>query len=230
MAEDHPAPPPSASPAPAAAGPLRLALEGFWRRLVAAFLDWVLIGILAAAVGDLLGVEAPSPSARSLSAASSVEWSGHLRGRSEATGIVSSERAPRVRLGNGPGVLGARSLDDRRSLDIELPEAQLRPFPGSCCVEKRAVASDHDDAADPCSDHRLGRQPRAGPRHSRAIDQLSQLASAASEGVIDFDDVDLLAYGVEPSGSVAQLPSREASKSLRLSESRACLRIASAGR
>ena len=63
MAEDHPAQPPSASPAPAVAGPPREALEGFWRRLVAAFLDWVLIGILAAAVGDLLGVEAPSPSA-----------------------------------------------------------------------------------------------------------------------------------------------------------------------
>ena len=48
MAEDHPGPP-------------REALEGFWRRLISAFLDWLLIGILAAAVGDLLGVEAPSP-------------------------------------------------------------------------------------------------------------------------------------------------------------------------
>ena len=58
-----PAPPPSASPAFAAAGPPREALEGFWRRLIAAFLDWLLIGILAAAVGDLLGVEAPTPPA-----------------------------------------------------------------------------------------------------------------------------------------------------------------------
>jgi uncharacterized RDD family membrane protein YckC len=36
-------------------------LAGFWPRLVAAFLDWILIGIVAAAIGDLFGVEAPSP-------------------------------------------------------------------------------------------------------------------------------------------------------------------------
>jgi uncharacterized RDD family membrane protein YckC len=53
-----PAQPP---PAFAAAGPPREALADFWRRLIAAFLDWVLIGILAAAVGELFGVEAPSP-------------------------------------------------------------------------------------------------------------------------------------------------------------------------
>ncbi|HEV2893491.1 MAG TPA: hypothetical protein VG411_07050, partial [Actinomycetota bacterium] len=58
-----PAPPPSASPAFAAAGPPREALAGFWRRFVSAFLDWLLIGILAAAIGDLLGVEAPTPPA-----------------------------------------------------------------------------------------------------------------------------------------------------------------------
>jgi hypothetical protein len=45
--------PPSAPPAFAAAGPPREALAGFWRRLVAAFLDWLLIGILAAAIGAL---------------------------------------------------------------------------------------------------------------------------------------------------------------------------------
>jgi uncharacterized RDD family membrane protein YckC len=54
---------PSAAPAFAAAGPPREALAGFWRRLIAAFLDWILIGILAAAIGDLFGVEAPSPPA-----------------------------------------------------------------------------------------------------------------------------------------------------------------------
>jgi uncharacterized RDD family membrane protein YckC len=54
---------PSAPPAFAAAGPPREALAGFWRRLVAAFLDWLLIGIVAAAVGDLFGVEAPTPPA-----------------------------------------------------------------------------------------------------------------------------------------------------------------------
>ena len=47
------APPPP--PALAAAGPPREALADFWRRLVAGFLDWLLIGILAAAVGDLSG-------------------------------------------------------------------------------------------------------------------------------------------------------------------------------
>jgi RDD family len=55
--------PPSASPAFAAAGPPHEALAGLWRRLVGAFLDWILIGILAAAIGDLFGVEPPSPSA-----------------------------------------------------------------------------------------------------------------------------------------------------------------------
>jgi hypothetical protein len=42
---------PSAAPAFAAAGPPREALAGFWRRLVAAFLDWILVGIVAAAIG-----------------------------------------------------------------------------------------------------------------------------------------------------------------------------------
>jgi uncharacterized RDD family membrane protein YckC len=52
---------PSAPNAFAAAGPPPEALAGFWPRLVAAFLDWLLIGILAAAIGELFGVEAPSP-------------------------------------------------------------------------------------------------------------------------------------------------------------------------
>jgi len=52
---------PSAPNAFAAAGPPREALAGFWPRLVAAFLDWLLIGILAAAIGELFGVEAPTP-------------------------------------------------------------------------------------------------------------------------------------------------------------------------
>ena len=41
--------------------PTREALAGFWWRLVAAFLDWLLIGLVAAAIGDLFGVEAPTP-------------------------------------------------------------------------------------------------------------------------------------------------------------------------
>jgi uncharacterized RDD family membrane protein YckC len=57
------APLPGDQPAPPAfaAGPPREALAGFWRRAVAAFLDWLLVGIVAAAIGDLFGVEAPSP-------------------------------------------------------------------------------------------------------------------------------------------------------------------------
>ena len=54
---------PSAPPAFAAAGPPREALAGFWRRLIAAVLDWILIGILAAAIGELFGVEGPAPPA-----------------------------------------------------------------------------------------------------------------------------------------------------------------------
>jgi hypothetical protein len=92
---------------------------------------------------------------------------------------------------------------------------------GGCCVQKRAVASDHDDVriADPVGSREVDRVIPA------QLTNFSQLASTASEGVIDFDDVDLLEQGVEPSDSVAQLPSCEASKSLRLSESSACLRI-----
>jgi uncharacterized RDD family membrane protein YckC len=51
---------PSAPPA-FAVGPPAAALVGFWRRLAAAFLDWILIGIVAAAIGELFGVEVPSP-------------------------------------------------------------------------------------------------------------------------------------------------------------------------
>jgi uncharacterized RDD family membrane protein YckC len=52
---------PAAAPAFAATGPPPEALAGFWRRLVAAILDWLLVGIVAAAVGDLFGVDTPSP-------------------------------------------------------------------------------------------------------------------------------------------------------------------------
>jgi uncharacterized RDD family membrane protein YckC len=53
-------PPPPAAPA---AGPPREALAGFWRRFASAFLDWILIGILAAAIGELFGVEPSTPPA-----------------------------------------------------------------------------------------------------------------------------------------------------------------------
>jgi uncharacterized RDD family membrane protein YckC len=64
MADDQPVPPPAFT-----AGPPREALADFWRRLGAAFLDWVLVGIVAAAVGNLLGVEVPSSADGSFQAA-----------------------------------------------------------------------------------------------------------------------------------------------------------------
>jgi uncharacterized RDD family membrane protein YckC len=48
-------------PDQSAAAPPREALADFWRRLAAAFLDWILVGVLAAAVGELLGVKVISP-------------------------------------------------------------------------------------------------------------------------------------------------------------------------
>jgi uncharacterized RDD family membrane protein YckC len=58
----RPVQPPGQAPVFAPAGPPPEALVGFWRRLVAAFLDSLLVGILAAAIGQLFGVEVPAPS------------------------------------------------------------------------------------------------------------------------------------------------------------------------
>jgi uncharacterized RDD family membrane protein YckC len=56
-----PAQPLQPPPTFATAGPPRQAQADFWRRLIAAFLDWILVGILAAAIGNLFGVDAPAP-------------------------------------------------------------------------------------------------------------------------------------------------------------------------
>jgi uncharacterized RDD family membrane protein YckC len=45
---------------PPVLGPPPQALAGFWPRLAAAFLDWILVGVVAAAIGQLFGVEVPS--------------------------------------------------------------------------------------------------------------------------------------------------------------------------
>jgi len=55
---DRYAPPPAMPPT---SGPPPEALGGFWRRLVGAVIDWLLVGILAGAVGALFGVDTPSP-------------------------------------------------------------------------------------------------------------------------------------------------------------------------
>jgi hypothetical protein len=87
--------------------------------------------------------------------------------------------------------------------------------------EKRAVASDHDDVriADPVGSREVDRVIPA------QLTNLSQFAGTASEDVIDFDKVDLLEQGLEPSYGVTQLPSCEAAKSLGLGESSPCLRV-----
>jgi hypothetical protein len=92
---------------------------------------------------------------------------------------------------------------------------------GSGCDEKRAVASDHDDVriADSVGSREVDRVVPA------QLTNLSQLASAASEDVIDFDKVDLLEQGVELSNGGAQLPACEAAKSLGLGQSSPCLRV-----
>ena len=68
-----------------------------------------------------------------------------------------------------------------------------------CCVEKGAVASDHDDVriVDPIGSSEVD---SVIPAQST---NFSQLAGAASEGVIDFYEVDLLEQGVELSDSIA---------------------------
>jgi uncharacterized RDD family membrane protein YckC len=53
-ADQPDAPPPSTFPA---GGPPHEALAGFWRRFAASFLDLLLVGVLASAVGELLGLD-----------------------------------------------------------------------------------------------------------------------------------------------------------------------------
>jgi hypothetical protein len=92
---------------------------------------------------------------------------------------------------------------------------------GSCRIEKGTISGDHDDVRIIDS---------VGSREVDSVipaqsTNLSQLAGAASEGVIDFDEVDLLEQGVELGDSIAQLPSCEAAKSLGLGKRSTRLRI-----
>ena len=57
---DRYAPPPAMPPT---GGPPPETLAGFWRRLGGAFLDWLLVGIIASAVGALFGLDTFSPPA-----------------------------------------------------------------------------------------------------------------------------------------------------------------------
>jgi hypothetical protein len=87
--------------------------------------------------------------------------------------------------------------------------------------EKGAIASDHDDVriTDSVSSREVDRVIPA------ELTNFRQLASAASEDVIDFDKVDLLEQGVELRHGVVQLPGGEAAKPLGLSERSARLRV-----
>jgi hypothetical protein len=69
----------------------------------------------------------------------------------------------------------------------------------SCGLEKRAVASDHDDVrvTDSVGSREVDRVMSA------QLTSLSQLARSASEGVINLDQVHLLEQGVERSDSDA---------------------------
>ena len=55
---DQSVPPPAGF---AASGPPPEALAGFWRRLGAAFIDWLLVGVLAGAIGALFGIDTFTP-------------------------------------------------------------------------------------------------------------------------------------------------------------------------
>jgi uncharacterized RDD family membrane protein YckC len=57
---DRYAPPPATPPA---VGPPPQVLAGFWRRLAGALLDWLLVGIIASAIGALFGLDTFSPPA-----------------------------------------------------------------------------------------------------------------------------------------------------------------------
>jgi uncharacterized RDD family membrane protein YckC len=71
---DQYGPPP---PVFAAGGPLPAELAGFWRRLLAAFLDWLLLGVLAAAIGALVGIDtAAPPPVRSDGVQVRFDWAG----------------------------------------------------------------------------------------------------------------------------------------------------------
>jgi hypothetical protein len=88
-------------------------------------------------------------------------------------------------------------------------------------IENGAVASNHDDVW--ITDSFGSREVDCViPAQST---NLSQLASADSEGMIDLDEVGHLKQGIELSHSIAQLPCCEAAKSLGLGESSARLWI-----
>jgi hypothetical protein len=85
-----------------------------------------------------------------------------------------------------PPILRLWKLGDRHSL-------------GCCCVEKGVVASDHDDVriVDSIGSSEVD---SVIPAQSTI---LCQFASAASEGVIDLDKVNLFKQGVELGDSIA---------------------------
>jgi hypothetical protein len=123
-------------------------------------------------------------------------------GDREAKVIGSSEQAPQV----------WRSQSWNRGYRHSL---------GGGCVEKRPVAGGHDDAGitDPVGSREVDRVIPA------QLTNFGQLASAACEGIIDLDKVDLLEQGVELGHRVAQLSSRETAKSHCLGKGSPHLRV-----
>jgi uncharacterized protein YfcZ (UPF0381/DUF406 family) len=82
---------------------------------------------------------------------------------------------------------------------LRLRKPGYRHSLGCCCVEKGVVASDHDDVRIVDS---IGSSEVDSVIPAQSTN-FSQLAGAASEGAIDFYEVDLLEQGVELSDSIA---------------------------
>jgi hypothetical protein len=114
-----------------------------------------------------------------------------------------------------------RTLSGRRIGACASRKRSYRHALSSGRIEKGAVASNHHD---------IRITDSFGSREvdcviSAQSTNLSQLASADSEGMVDLDEVGHLNQGVELSHSTAQLPCCEAAKSLGLGERSARLRI-----
>jgi uncharacterized RDD family membrane protein YckC len=113
---------PSAAPAFEAAGPPREALAGFWRRLVSALLDWLLVGT-AAAIGELFGVDAPRRRPRATASISSSPERARSSWSSWPTSPGSTPPPPANRSAT---ILGIRVLDADTGRSLPYARAFVR--------------------------------------------------------------------------------------------------------